>query len=75
MSEDEGEGEKEYRKARDRDARFKEKLAKRTREIVCQRAKAKAPRSVTLVCLLFREGLQIMRVYAVYICSFVPSQT
>lgn len=30
----------EYRKARDRDAALEEELSERTREIVCQRAKA-----------------------------------
>lgn len=39
QEEEEGEEVKEYRKARDRDA-LEEELSERTREIVCQRAKA-----------------------------------
>lgn len=62
------EKEEKYRKARDRDAFQGETHGENPREIVCQRTKA--PRSVTLVCLPFRERLRIMRVYTPsYVCS------
>lgn len=61
------EKEEEYRKARDRDAFQGETHGENPREIVCQRAKA--PRSVTLVCSLYAprkiaNNASICRVYA-----------